>query len=137
MWVVIVFPERLVCALQGCRCQGCCSKWPRPSSSFTELVLRQWGHFEKYKDVLGREEILAFRSPIRIGSCVLSFCSVRERVHRWPEHWKPVWALLFGKLIKPQVPHWGILYQNLQSNLTVADCNKIASQPASQSVFTK
>lgn len=77
------------------------------------------------------------QEPIRIGSCVLFLCSVIERVRRWPEHWKPVWALLFGKLIKPQVPHWGILHQNLQSNLTVADCNKIASQPASQSVFTK
>ena len=52
---------------------------------------------------------------------MLFLCSVRDRVRRWPEHWKPVWALLFGKLIKPQVPHWGILHQNLQSNLTVAD----------------
>ena len=137
VWVVIVFPECLVCAWQGCRCQGCSSKSPRPSSSFMELVLHQWGHLEKYKDVPGWEEILASRSPMRIGSCVLSLCSIRERVRRWPEHWKPVWALLFGKLIKPQVPHWGILHQNLQSNLTAAGCNETASQPASQPVFSK
>ena len=137
VWVVIMLLECLVCAWQGCWCQGCSSKWPRHSSSFMELVLHQLGHFEKYKDIPGGEEILASRSPIRIASCGLFLCSVRERVHHWPEHWKPVWALLFGKLIKPQVPHWGVLYQNLQCSLSVADCNKIASQPSSQSVFTK
>lgn len=60
---------------RGCRCQGCSSKWPRPSSSFMELVLRQWAHLEKHKDVPGREEILV--SGSRLGLVPVCFSSVQ------------------------------------------------------------
>lgn len=88
--VVILFTECLVCAWQGCRCWGTSSEWQEHSPSSVELVFHHCGRFEKYKDVPGLEEIPDSRRLVRIGSCALSLCSIREGVCCWPEHWKPV-----------------------------------------------
>ena len=137
VWGVIMFLECLVCAWQGCWCQGCSSKWPRHSSSFMEFVLHQWGHFEKYKDVPGREEILASRSPIRIASCGLFLCSAGENGASLGQSTGNLSGHCCSENSSSLRSLIGEFYSRIFSATWQWQTVIKASQPSSQPVFTK